>query len=87
MLYSSPEPLKSTDAMTSASGWTFITNHGLVLSYLAHNPRNIAREIVAGAKLKSLNLRSSAVDTSLMRNQTLSVIRAWEVVRLFQGSF
>lgn len=25
--------------------WTFITNHGLVLSYIFHNPRHTAREI------------------------------------------
>ena len=25
--------------------WTFITNHGLVLSYISHNPRSTAREI------------------------------------------
>ena len=25
--------------------WTLITNHGLVLSYLAHNPSHTAREI------------------------------------------
>ena len=25
--------------------WTFITNHGLVLSYLFHHPRSTAREI------------------------------------------
>lgn len=27
------------------SRWTFITNHGLVLSYIFHNPRSTAREI------------------------------------------
>ena len=26
-------------------GWTFITNHGLVLSYIFHNARSTAREI------------------------------------------
>jgi predicted transcriptional regulator of viral defense system len=26
-------------------GWTFITNHGLVLSYIFHNPSHTAREI------------------------------------------
>ena len=31
--------------MTSTSGWTFITNHGLVLSYIFHNARSTAREI------------------------------------------
>ena len=30
--------------MTS-SRWTFITNHGLVLSYVFHNPSHTAREI------------------------------------------
>ena len=25
--------------------WTFITNHGLVLSYISHNPSHTAREI------------------------------------------
>ena len=25
--------------------WTFITNHGLVLSYIFHNPTSMAREI------------------------------------------
>ena len=27
------------------SKWTFITNHGLVLSYIFHNPTSTAREI------------------------------------------
>ena len=27
------------------SPWTFITNHGLVLSYISHNPSHTAREI------------------------------------------
>ena len=25
--------------------WTFISNHGLVLNYLCHNPRHPAKEI------------------------------------------
>ena len=29
----------------TTTGWTFITNHGLVLSYISHNPRHTAREI------------------------------------------
>lgn len=31
--------------MPPKSGWTFITNHGLALSYIAHRPRSTAREI------------------------------------------
>ncbi len=31
--------------MTSSSRWTFITNHGLVLSYISHNSTSTAREI------------------------------------------
>ena len=31
----------------STSGWTFITNHGLVLFYISHNPSHTAREIAA----------------------------------------
>lgn len=31
--------------MTQQPRWTFITNHGLVLSYIFHNPRSTAREI------------------------------------------
>ena len=27
--------------------WTFITNHGLVLSYISHNPSHTAREIAS----------------------------------------
>ena len=27
--------------------WTFITNHGLVLSYIYHNPSHTAREIAS----------------------------------------
>ena len=27
------------------SNWTFITNHGLVLAYIFHNPSHTAREI------------------------------------------
>ena len=30
---------------TYSTGWTFITNHGLVLSYIFHNDRSTAREI------------------------------------------
>ena len=29
----------------TSSNWTFITNHGLVLSYIFHNPSHTAREI------------------------------------------
>ena len=31
--------------MTTGRRWTFITNHGLVLSYILHNSRSTAREI------------------------------------------
>ena len=31
--------------MTSSARWTFITNHGLVLSYISHNTTSTAREI------------------------------------------
>ena len=31
--------------MVTTTGWTFITNHGLVLSYISHNPSHTAREI------------------------------------------
>jgi predicted transcriptional regulator of viral defense system len=31
--------------LTSSSRWTFITNHGLVLSYISHNTTSTAREI------------------------------------------
>ena len=31
--------------MTSTSGWTFITNHGLILNYLSNSTRSTAREI------------------------------------------
>ena len=31
--------------MTTSPRWTFITNHGLVLSFIFHNPRSTAREI------------------------------------------
>ncbi len=31
--------------MSTTVGWTFITNHGLVLSYIFHNSRSTAREI------------------------------------------
>ena len=33
--------------MTTATRWTFITNHGLVLSYISHNPKSTAREIAS----------------------------------------
>ena len=29
----------------TTTGWTFITNYGLVLSYIFHNPSHTAREI------------------------------------------
>ena len=31
--------------MTTTPRWTFITNYGLVLSFIFHNPRSTAREI------------------------------------------
>jgi DNA-binding MarR family transcriptional regulator len=31
--------------VTTRPRWTFITNHGLVLSYISHNSRSTAREI------------------------------------------
>ena len=31
--------------MPSTSRWTFITNHGLILNYVFHNPTSTAREI------------------------------------------
>ena len=31
--------------MKSSQGWTFIINHGLVLSYISQSPRSTAREI------------------------------------------
>ena len=31
--------------MSTTAVWTFITNHGLVLSYIFHNSRSTAREI------------------------------------------
>ena len=31
--------------MPTSPRWTFITNHGLVLNYLFHNPKSTAREI------------------------------------------
>ena len=34
-----------TTPSTRAARWTFITNHGLVLNYIFHNPRSTAREI------------------------------------------
>jgi len=30
---------------TQTTRWTFITNHGLVLSYISHNPTTTTREI------------------------------------------
>ena len=33
--------------MTTSPRWTFITNHGLVLSYIYHNSRSTAREIAS----------------------------------------
>ncbi len=32
---------------TSSPHWTFITNHGLVLSYISHHPTSTAREIAS----------------------------------------
>jgi len=31
--------------LATSQRWTFITNHGLVLSYLSHHPRSTAREV------------------------------------------
>ena len=39
------QPLWRPIALTTASRWTFITNHGLVLSYISHNSTSTAREI------------------------------------------
>ncbi len=37
--------------MTISSRWTFITNHGLVLSYIYHHPTSTAREIADQVKV------------------------------------
>ena len=37
--------------MTTDSRWTFITNHGLVLSYIYHNPTSTARQIADHIKI------------------------------------
>ena len=36
---------EAAEAEIMSRGWTFITNHGLVLSYLDHHPSHTAREI------------------------------------------
>ena len=36
---------EATEPVTKRARWTLITHHGLVLSYLAHNPSHTAREI------------------------------------------
>ena len=33
--------------MKTSPQWTFITNHGLVLSHIFHNPRSTCREIAS----------------------------------------
>ena len=33
--------------MVTTQKWTFISNHGIVLSYIFHNPRSTAREIAS----------------------------------------
>ena len=33
--------------MTASRGWTFITNHGLILGYICDNPSSTAREIAS----------------------------------------
>ena len=37
--------------MNISSRWTFITNHGLVLSYIYHHPTSTAREIADQIKV------------------------------------
>ena len=37
--------------MTISSRWTFVTNHGLVLSYIYHHPTSTAREIADQIKV------------------------------------
>lgn len=37
--------------MAISSRWTFITNHGLVLSYIYHHPTSTAREIADQIKV------------------------------------
>ena len=37
--------------MNISSRWTFITNHGLVLSYIYHHPTSTAREIADEIKV------------------------------------
>ena len=37
--------------MNVSSRWTFITNHGLVLSYIYHHPTSTAREIADQIKV------------------------------------
>ncbi|MCL0099550.1 winged helix-turn-helix transcriptional regulator [Dehalococcoidia bacterium] len=37
--------IEGIDDIRTTPHWTFVTNHGLVLSYIFHNPQHTAREI------------------------------------------
>jgi predicted transcriptional regulator len=39
------------------SEWTLISNHGLVLAYIAKNPRNTAREIASAINITEWTVR------------------------------
>ncbi|MBI4287010.1 MAG: winged helix-turn-helix transcriptional regulator [Chloroflexi bacterium] len=39
------------------SGWTLITNHGLVLSYISKHPRSTARELAIAVGLTERSIR------------------------------
>lgn len=46
------------------AGWTFITNHGLVLSYIARHPTSTAREIAAAVLITERAVHRMIADLS-----------------------
>ena len=44
--------------------WTFITNHGLVLSYIARHPRSTAREIAVAVGITERAVHRMIADLS-----------------------
>lgn len=46
------------------TGWTFLTNHALVLSYIAKHPRVTAREIAAAVGITERATRKIIADLS-----------------------
>jgi DNA-binding Lrp family transcriptional regulator len=63
-------------------GWTFITNHGAVLTYIASNPQVTAREIASKLGITERSVRRIVADleaTGYIKKQKVGRVNRYQV--------